>query len=36
MTTALILLLLLAGLGALLTWTRHDGLLIRRLPTWFD
>jgi len=36
MTTALILLLLLAGLGALVGWVRHDGLRIRQTPTWFD
>ncbi|TQK70746.1 hypothetical protein FBY23_2527 [Nocardioides sp. SLBN-35] len=36
MTIALILLLLLAGLGGLLHWAHRDGLLIRQQPTWFD
>ncbi|MBM7515254.1 hypothetical protein JOD66_000221 [Nocardioides nitrophenolicus] len=36
MTIALILLLLLAGLGVLLAWVRHDGLLVRKQPAWFD
>lgn len=36
MTTALLLLLLLAGLALLLAWSRHDGLRPPRQITWFD
>ncbi len=40
MTTALaitaVLTLLLSGLGALVAWTLHDGLLARQQPRWFD
>ena len=36
MTTALILLLLIATLGVLLSWTRHDGLSAPRRAAWFD
>lgn len=36
MTTALVLLLLIATLGALLAWARHDGLSAPRRAAWFD
>ena len=36
MTTALLLLLLIAVLGMLVAWVRHDGLAPRRQVTWFD
>lgn len=36
MTTALILLILIAVLGALVAWTRHDGMSAPRRTAWFD
>lgn len=36
MTTALLMLLLIAALGMLVAWARHDGLSARRRAAWFD
>ncbi len=36
MTTALILLILIAALGVLVSWVRHDGMSAPRRAAWFD
>lgn len=36
MTTALILLILIAALGILVPWVRHDGMKAPRRAAWFD
>lgn len=36
MTTALVLLILIATLGVLTGWVRHDGLSTPRRAAWFD
>ena len=36
MTTVLVLLLLIAALGALIAWVRHDGLSAHPRAAWFD
>ncbi len=36
MTTALVLLILIAVLGTLVAWVRHDGMSAPRRAAWFD
>jgi hypothetical protein len=36
MTSLLVLLVLIAALGALAGWVRHDGLSSPRRAAWFD